>query len=208
MKKLWILIGVAIIIVAFLNFDRQRGFASLFVTTDQQGQFQFNSQNYAESAKLFLDPQLQAAALYRAGEFKQAAGIFAGYDTADSNYNHGNALCMQGKYSDAIKRYERALELQPDWKDAQFNLEVAKVGAAKLDFSGGEMTGGKMAADDYVFSNKKNPDSSDGDETVEEAGAPMSDAEMRATWLRSVQTQPADFLRSKFMYQSAMEDSP
>ncbi|SDP77385.1 hypothetical protein [Desulforhopalus singaporensis] len=31
----------------------------------------------------------------------------------------------------------------------------------------------------------------------------LSDAEMRAMWLRRVQTKPADFLRAKFAYQLA-----
>jgi Ca-activated chloride channel family protein len=31
----------------------------------------------------------------------------------------------------------------------------------------------------------------------------MSDEEMRATWLRRVQTTPGDFLRAKFAYQTA-----
>jgi Ca-activated chloride channel family protein len=35
----------------------------------------------------------------------------------------------------------------------------------------------------------------------------MSDAELRNRWLRRVQTAPADFLRVKFAYQAAMQDS-
>jgi Ca-activated chloride channel homolog len=33
----------------------------------------------------------------------------------------------------------------------------------------------------------------------------MSDAELRATWLRQVQTTPGDFLRAKFAYQASQE---
>ncbi len=32
----------------------------------------------------------------------------------------------------------------------------------------------------------------------------MSDEELRAIWLRQVQTKPADFLAAKFAYQQAM----
>jgi Ca-activated chloride channel family protein len=32
----------------------------------------------------------------------------------------------------------------------------------------------------------------------------MSDEELRAVWLRQVQTKPADFLAAKFAYQLAM----
>jgi hypothetical protein len=33
------------------------------------------------------------------------------------------------------------------------------------------------------------------------SGAPMSDEAVRALWLKSVQTRPADFLKSRFAYQ-------
>jgi len=32
-------------------------------------------------------------------------------------------------------------------------------------------------------------------------GAPLSEEELRALWLREVETRPADFLRAKFAYQ-------
>jgi Ca-activated chloride channel family protein len=35
----------------------------------------------------------------------------------------------------------------------------------------------------------------------------MNDATMQALWLKRVQTQPADFLRAKFSYQNAMQQS-
>ena len=36
----------------------------------------------------------------------------------------------------------------------------------------------------------------------------LSDAELRATLLRRVQTSPGDFLRAKFAYQAAHEAAP
>jgi Ca-activated chloride channel family protein len=41
---------------------------------------------------------------------------------------------------------------------------------------------------------------------VELAGGEVSDEELRATWLRRVQTTPGDFLRAKFAYQAAHAD--
>ena len=39
-------------------------------------------------------------------------------------------------------------------------------------------------------------------------GEKMSDAELRALWLRRVQTTPGDFLRAKFAYQAASTGQP
>jgi Ca-activated chloride channel family protein len=36
----------------------------------------------------------------------------------------------------------------------------------------------------------------------------MSDEELRAVWLRQVQTKPADFLAAKFAYQQATRPAP
>ena len=172
-------------------------------TPDQRGYRLFQEGRYQDAARTFVDPQWQAAARYRDGNFREAAAILSGYDTATGAFNHGNSLVMLGNYEDAIKRYERALELKPDWQAAENNLEIAAARAERTRKEGGEMTGGMLAADDITFTRgKASPEA--GDEIVEEQ-TPLSDAEMRAVWLRNVQTRPADFLRSKFSYQLAME---
>jgi Ca-activated chloride channel family protein len=139
--------------------------------------------------------------LFRQGEFEQAAGVFAGYDTAEAAFNQGNALVMQGKYDEAIARYERALELRPDWEPAIVNRDISVARAARLRREGGDMTGGMLGADDIVFSDTKSPPSDQTEQT--DGGEPMSDEELRAIWLRQVTTKPADFLRAKFAYQHA-----
>jgi Ca-activated chloride channel family protein len=142
-------------------------------------------------------------ALFRQGEFEQAAGVFAGFDTAEAAFNQGNALVMLGRYDDAIARYDRSLELRPDWEPAIVNRDIAVTRAARLKQEGGDMTGGMLGADDIVFSDKKSPPSEQTEQT--DGGQPMSDEEMRAIWLRQVTTKPADFLRAKFAYQHATE---
>jgi Ca-activated chloride channel family protein len=172
------------------------------LTPDQKAYKSYKSGDYVAAATQFADPMWKGAALFLQGDFKQAAGIFAGYDTAPAAFNHGNALVMLGKYEDAVGRYSRALELDPGWDDAAVNLEIARARADMLKKEGGDMTGGKMGADEIVFSKGKSPPSA-GEEVVEGA-ADVSDADMQAVWLRNVQTKPADFLQSKFAYQHAM----
>ena len=176
------------------------------LTPDQQAYRFYEQTNYAEAAKHFADPLWKGIALFELGEFEQAAGVFAGYDTAESAFNHGNALVMQGKYTDAAARYARALELKPGWEDATINREIALARAAMLKREGGDMTGGMLGADEIVFTEGKSPPSAGEEQVV--AGQEMSDAEQRAVWLRHVQTKPADFLAAKFAYQQAMRTAP
>ena len=129
----------------------------------------------------------------------------AGYDTADAAFNQGNALVMLGKYVEAAERYARALELRPDWEAANVNREIALGRAEALKKEGGDMTGGEMGADEIVFTEGKAPPSA-GEEQIED-GQQVSDAEVRAVWLRQVQTKPADFLRAKFAYQYATRET-
>lgn len=170
-------------------------------TADQKGYTLHSRSEYTEASQTFSDSYWRAIALYRAGNFKQAAGIFAGYDTADGCFNHGNALLFQGNYTEAALRYERALKLRPNWDAAQTNRTIALARAEALNFEGGNMTDGKIGADDYIINDKPGQQHNDSDQTETVESTQISDAELRAVWLRQVQTDPSDFLKSKFRYQ-------
>lgn len=170
-------------------------------TPDQEAYSLYSKSEYTLAAKTFADPYWTAIALYRDGQFKAAANLFAGFDTADGAFNHGNALLFQGNYAQATKRYERALELRPGWNDAEINRAIAMARAAALNFEGANMTDGKIGADDYVINNEPSSNQSDNDQTEVVENSELSESALRAVWLRQVQTNPADFLRSKFSYQ-------
>jgi len=175
--------------------------ALTLLTPDQRAYRDYAQGNYELAAAKFADPMWQGVALFKLGEFKQSAGVFAGYDTADFAFNRGNSLLMQGQYTEAADEYSRALELRPEWDDAITNREIALGRAARLKQEGGDMTGGMLGADDIVFTTGDSPPSSGEEQT--EGGQQMSDAEINAVWLRQVQTKPADFLAAKFAYQYA-----
>ncbi len=175
---------------------------TFFFTADQQGQRLYRQGKYEAAAERFAGLHWRAASLFRAGDFKQSAALYSGVGSAEGVYNHGNALVMLGRYEDAIKSYDRALTKKPGWGDAQVNRQIAVTRAEMVKKEGGDMTGGKMGADDFVFDKSKGKGQQDEQtEEVQEAG----EAEMRAVWLRRVQTRPADFLRAKFAYQYAMK---
>ena len=177
-------------------------FSNLWLTPDQQAQRLFDEKKYGEAAKRFSVPIRQGIAYYRAGNFPQAAAAFARRDTPLGAFNRGNALVMLGKYDDAITSYDRALQLRPDWGAPQANRALAVARRDRLrapqDDAGG--TGGQLEADAIVFDDRAT-NASQQQEVVVGTGDKLSDAEMRALWLRRVQTKPADFLRAKFGYQ-------
>jgi Ca-activated chloride channel family protein len=171
-----------------------------WLTPDQQAQRLLDRGEFATAAGLFTSSQRRGEALFRAGEFEVAANAFARINSAPGHFNRGNALVMGGKYTDAIAAYERALMLHPDWPEARNNLQIARLRAEKVRREGGDMTGGKLEADEIVFDTEKRDTQGGGQEQVE-GGQTLSDQELQALWLRRVQTKPADFLRAKFAFQ-------
>ena len=63
---------------------------------------------------------------YRKKNFPQAIDRFAGLQSADAQYNLGNALANSGRLDDAIKAYDRALQLQPGMTDAVANRALVE----------------------------------------------------------------------------------
>jgi Ca-activated chloride channel family protein len=172
----------------------------LWWTPDQQGQRLMNQGDYEAAAQTFQDPMRVGVAWFRAGEFEKAELVFARITTPEAEFNRGNCLIMRGKYDSAIERFDRALELRPNWSDAQINREIAVARAERTKQEGGDMGDQQIGADEIVFDKNKN---SGGQETETEATQPLTDSAMQAMWLRRVQTKPADFLRTKFAYQLA-----
>lgn len=66
---------------------------------------------------------------YRDGDYAGAETAWRDLPGADAAYNRGNAMAKQGRYDEAIAEYRRALQLQPDMRDAAENLR--RVDAAR-----------------------------------------------------------------------------
>ncbi len=181
---------------------------ALWRTADQQGDRWMARGNYEAAAKVYEDPFRQGAAHYRVGNFKEAAAAFSRVDDAESAYNRGDSLMLLGKYDDAISSFDRALQFEPDWNEALANRQLAVARKELLnppeDDAGG--TGGQLEADEIVFDDRAK-NSSQTDDIEVGQGEKLSDAEMRAMWLKNVQTKPGDFLRSKFAYQYSQRSS-
>ena len=98
----------------------------LWLTKDQQAQRQLDAGEAGDAAALFKDPEWQAVAQYRAGDYRESARNFAELEDTRSLYNLGNALARQGEFAGAIDAYEEVLEIDPDHADARYNRDLVQ----------------------------------------------------------------------------------
>lgn len=96
-------------------------FSDLWLRPDQQGQNLLEAGRPAEAAEQFEDFRWRGLALYRAGDYADAAQAFAQGDQAADHYNRGNALARQNELEAAIDAYDQALERDPELQPAQRN---------------------------------------------------------------------------------------
>lgn len=104
----------------------------------------------AQAAELWRRPdQVQHAAMeaatrrYRQGDFAGAAQGFAQVDSADAHYNRGNALARAGRYREAIRAYDQALQRAPGMADAEANRRAVEAAMKRKPPPGAQPAAGK-----------------------------------------------------------------
>lgn len=100
--------------------------ADLWWRPDQQGQRLLAQGQPALAAQRFSDFRWRGVALYRAGQYAEAAKQFAQGDSAADHYNRANALALAGELDAAVEAYEQALERQPALTAARSNQTLVK----------------------------------------------------------------------------------
>ena len=98
----------------------------LWQTKDQQAQEAFKNNQFEQAASLFENPDWQAVANYKKGDYENALKSLTNNQTEISAYNQGNALAQSGQLEEAIKSYEHALSLNPNDADAKYNKELVE----------------------------------------------------------------------------------
>ena len=173
-----------------------------WMTPDQQGEYLYNQGEYSRAARAFEDPLHKGLAFYAAGEFASASAMLSSIDSAYAKFYVGNALAQQDKLAEAVAAYQAAIQMQPEFEEAEFNLNwvgnLLELDQREYDDYGG--TGGQLAADEFIVDDRA--DNAQQEMTqVEAMSQGLSDAQIEELWMRRVQTTPGEFLEIKFSYQ-------
>jgi Ca-activated chloride channel family protein len=185
-------------------------FINLWLTPDQQGRWLLDHGEYAEAAKRFDSPLWKGIAYYVNEEFEQAAEQFDQVKpkTPEVYFDLGNALAQQENYKDALKNYDRALGMRPDYDDAQTNRDLVQARLNReeeLAKQRPEEEEGDLKADQIVEDDTPPPDNDDDNDHPRPNQDGLGGAALEDLWLQNVQTTPADFLKQKFQYQLEAE---
>jgi Ca-activated chloride channel family protein len=196
------LMAVAILAVLLLGWQswRHGDFAGLFFTPDQQAQRAYENLEFPRAAELFEDPAWKGVAHYRSGQYEASAASFGRIADAVGFFNRGNAFMKNFEYAKAIAAYEQAVAEDPAWTEAQENLRLAGyvldyIERAREQSDTGDET--ELSADDYVFDNTRERGREM--EITEESTIERESAEK---WMRAVDTETADFLRTRFLLEA------
>ena len=128
-RKGWLLI---ILIAIFMNVEiasaqsLDKLWNNLWQRPTQQAAKAFAEKDFKGAAGITEDPDWQAAANYRAGNFKEAAAALEPLSSSRAHYNRGNALTHAGELEEALKAYDQALKADPDLEDAKFNRDLVE----------------------------------------------------------------------------------
>lgn len=98
--------------------------SDLWQRADQRARAALDAGDAHKAQALAQDPDLRGAAAYRAGDYSAAAEDFARPDTANAQYNRGNALAKQGQYDKAVAAYDEALQRDHNMADALANKKA------------------------------------------------------------------------------------
>ena len=191
---------IASVALAYLK-GPEGAFIDLWLTHDQQGRRLYEDLAFPEAAEKFYDTDWKGTAQYRSGQYVEAAETFGRISSAEGFFKRGNALMHAFEYRTAIAAYEQAVTEAPDWPEAQENYELAIFTLEYIEQTREQSDTGEAAgigADDVVYDNE----SQAGEET-EVTRESVVEAQSAEMWMRSVDTETADFLRSRFLLEAS-----
>ena len=203
-RRGWSMRWSAIMVVAVLSQPAEQAYAEgwrdWFFTPDQQGRMAFNAKDFGKAADLFTDPSWKAYALYKSGKYEEAAELYAWQDSSNAALGEGMSLMKSRSYRDAIDAFQKAVDRDPANEAARKNLELAKyileyIERTREQSDTSEEAG--IGADDTVYDNEAGR----GTETQQQTGETMP--ETAEQWMRTVDTQTGDFLKSRFALENA-----
>ena len=198
----WAAVAVAVLSLQPPGAAQADGWIDWFLTPDQQGRWAYEHKDFARAGELFQDPMWQGHAKLRAGQYEDAAAIFARLDTADAAFSEGLALIRNREYRPGARAFEKALVRRPDFPEAETNRDIAwaivdYVETAREQSDTGEDSG--IGADEIVFDNEAQRGATTQIEAPQKEALPQTADQ----WIDSIDTDMGGFLRSRFLLENA-----
>ncbi len=119
------LFGAAFVFVVHPNHSHALEWVDLWKRSDQQAMHAVQNQKF-DDPSLLENPQWNGIANYRLQNYEDAGIEFSKQNDKIGLYNYGNALAKIGDLPGAIEKYEAAIEIDPEFEDAIFNLDIIK----------------------------------------------------------------------------------
>ena len=203
MVRALILVSLLAAMAFAWQFSRVGDFELLWLTPDQQARRAYEGLEFREAYERFEDPAWKGVAAYDSGLYEESAAAIGRIPTAVGFYNRGNAFMKARDYGKAIVAYEQAVAEAPDWVEARENLELATYTLEYIERVREQSDTGdesELSADDYVFDNTK-----DRGLEVEITQQSTIELESAEKWMRGVDTETSDFLRTRFLLEATRE---
>jgi len=203
---LWLLLLTMLAVAGLAWQSWQVGdFTSLWWTPDQQARRSYDNLEFKDAYEHFEDPAWKGVAAYDSGLYSESAAAFGRIPSAEGFFNRGNAFMKSREYSKAIVAYQQAVTEAPDWTEALENLELATYTLKYIERVREQSDTGdesELSADEYVFDNTQ-------ERGVEIEITQQSTIELESAekWMRGVDTDTRDFLRTRFMLEASREGS-
>lgn len=181
----------------------EAGIADWFLTPDQQGRLAYERRDYGRAASLFVDPLWRGYALYRDGQYAEAAAVLQRVDTAQAAFIQGMAHIKSRAYRDGVRAFQTALARDPHDPEAARNLAVARRIVEYIEYQREQSDTGEdrgIGADDVVFDNEAQRGA---DTQIEASPAEDTGLLSREQWMNTVDTRTGDFLRQRFALEAA-----
>ena len=176
----------------------------LWARSEQQAARALERGDPASAAGVARDPLWKGGALYRNGQYEEAADAFVHSDETTAHYNRGNALARAGLLREALRAYDAALGAQPQHADALHNRALVARLMEQLrqlsrqqprdQESGPQSQSGGDAREDGPTAGQDARDaldqSQDADGSRDEAGRDPAEAAAGAQAAQALDTQP------------------
>lgn len=125
-RRGWLLLLPLVLLPALPGRAEAGTWQDLWQRRDQQAAQALRDGHARQALDLARDPALRGAAAYRAGDYDASIDAWRPLDTADAQYNLGNALARAGRYRDALAAYDKALARDPQHADARANRKAVE----------------------------------------------------------------------------------